>query len=105
MRANASAIWLRFEFSTQTKRRRLIRRSDVDSVIVLSLVSECGITTAGASFRRKGINHQKRIVAAAAPRSWATIKPGTSLGLMPAKVSLIERASVTAGLANDVDDV
>src|SRR2546423_4916680 len=33
------------------------------------------------------------------------IKPGTSTGRMPANVSLAERASVTAGFANDVDAV
>src|ERR1700722_8113554 len=33
------------------------------------------------------------------------MKPGTSLGRMPENVSVIERASVTAGFANDVDDV
>jgi hypothetical protein len=33
------------------------------------------------------------------------MKPGASAGRMPAKVSLAARASVTAGLANDVDDV
>ena len=31
--------------------------------------------------------------------------PGTSTGRMPANVSLAHRASVTAGFANDVDDV
>ena len=33
------------------------------------------------------------------------MKPGASAGRMPANVSLAARASVTAGLANDVDDV
>ena len=33
------------------------------------------------------------------------MKPGASTGRMPAKVSLAVRASVTAGFANDVDDV
>jgi len=31
--------------------------------------------------------------------------PGTSIGRIPAKVSLAARAIVTAGFANDVDDV
>ena len=35
----------------------------------------------------------------------ATPKPGTSSTRMPAKLSVNQRASVTAGLANDVDDV
>jgi len=42
-------------------------------------------------------------VAAVAPRSCAATKPGTSAGLIPAKVSEAERASVTAGLANEVE--
>ena len=33
------------------------------------------------------------------------MKPGASTGRMPTNVSLAARASVTAGLANDVDDV
>jgi hypothetical protein len=33
------------------------------------------------------------------------IKPGTSTGRMPANVSLADRASVTAGFANEVDEV
>ena len=35
----------------------------------------------------------------------AMIKPGASIGRMPAKVSLRARAIVTAGLAKDVDAV
>ena len=34
-----------------------------------------------------------------------TIKRGTLAGEIPAKVSVIDRATVTAGLANDVDEV
>ena len=33
------------------------------------------------------------------------MKAGTSIGRIPAKVSLAERASVTAGFAKDVDAV
>ena len=33
------------------------------------------------------------------------MKPGASAGRMPAKVSVVARASVTAGLANDVEAV
>ena len=44
-------------------------------------------------------------MAAPAPASWATMKPGTSAGRIPANVSVAARASVTAGLANDVEDV
>src|SRR5437016_2358380 len=33
------------------------------------------------------------------------MKPGTSAGLIPAKVSLAARATVTAGLANEVEAV
>ena len=32
-------------------------------------------------------------------------KPGTSAGRIPVNVSVSERASVTAGFANEVDDV
>ena len=52
-----------------------------------------------------GTNHRKTAVAAAPPASWAMMNPGASAGRMPTNVSLAARASVTAGLANDVDDV
>jgi len=44
-------------------------------------------------------------VALKAPANCATINPGTSSGRMPEKLSVIERAKVTAGLANEVDAV
>ena len=37
--------------------------------------------------------------------SSAPMKPGTEAGAMPAKVSESMRAMVTAGLANEVDEV
>ena len=43
--------------------------------------------------------------AAPPPISWATTKAGTSAVRIPANESVRERATVTAGLANDVDDV
>ena len=42
---------------------------------------------------------------AAEIRISATTKPGTSAGRMPEKVQVTALASVTAGLANDVDEV
>ena len=44
-------------------------------------------------------------IASAPPMSWATTKPGTLAGAMPAKVLDRVRPIVTAGLANDVDAV
>ena len=50
-----------------------------------------------------------RLVINAAPRSAAVIcaatKPTTEVGAMPAKVSVKDRASVTAGFAKDVEAV
>src|ERR1017187_5021849 len=71
-----------------------------------SLASPSGnrLTTAFALAGNDGTSHRKVRVAAAAPSSCATRKPGTSTGRIPANVSLAARASVTAGLANDVDD-
>ena len=43
--------------------------------------------------------------AIAAPMSCARIKPGTSPSAMPANVVVKPRASVTAGLANEVEEV
>ena len=42
---------------------------------------------------------------AAAPMSWAMTNAGTEAGAMPAKVSLKIRPTVTAGFANEVEDV
>ena len=61
--------------------------------------------TASAFDGNEGTNQRKSSVAAAAPMSCANMKPGASLGRIPAKVSLAHRARVTAGLANEVDDV
>jgi hypothetical protein len=44
-------------------------------------------------------------VAVVAPAVCAKIKPGTSIGRMPANVSVIDRATVTAGFANEVEAV
>src|SRR5688572_7871272 len=55
--------------------------------------------------RDTGTSQRNSQVAAAAPASCATTKPGTSAGRMPANVSLAARASVTAGFANEVDAV
>ena len=39
------------------------------------------------------------------PINWPTIKYGNDAGAIPVKVSVNIRAIVTAGLANEVDDV
>jgi hypothetical protein len=44
-------------------------------------------------------------VPSAAPMTWASMKPGTEAGAMPAKVLLKIRPTLTAGLANDVEEV
>src|SRR5438552_2341178 len=65
--------------------------------------------TARASYRASIFpsceNHDQTRVAAHAPANWEAMKPGTSTGRIPEKVFVIERARVTAGLANDVDAV
>jgi len=53
----------------------------------------------------RGVSQRKRAVADAAPMSCATMNAGASDGRIPAKVSVADRASVTAGLANDVEAV
>src|SRR5271165_4217580 len=58
-----------------------------------------------AGLSRSGASHRKHSVAATPPASCATMNAGASAGRMPAKVSLAARASVTAGLANEVEDV
>ncbi len=39
------------------------------------------------------------------PTSWAPTKAGTEAGAIPANVFVNARPTVTAGFANDVDDV
>ena len=51
------------------------------------------------------LGHSNKSVATNAPAICAKIKPGTSAGRMPEKVSVMERATETAGFANDVDAV
>jgi hypothetical protein len=51
------------------------------------------------------MSHRKSNVAANAPANWVATNPATSAGLMPAKVLLSDRARVTAGFANEVEDV
>src|ERR1700722_2159029 len=52
-----------------------------------------------------GTSQRNRNVAAIAPPNCAAMNAGTSAGRMPENVSETARASVTAGLANEVDDV
>jgi hypothetical protein len=64
-----------------------------------------GTTTWSEAAANGGDNHANSEVAATAPVNWVTTNIGTSIGLMPANVSVNARASVTAGLANEVDAV
>jgi hypothetical protein len=68
-------------------------------------VSLCGTNTKDASVDRAGANQRNKAVAAIAPSNCATINPGESAGRIPAKVLVTDRASVTAGFANEVDAV
>jgi hypothetical protein len=52
-----------------------------------------------------GASQRNNAVAAAAPANWAATNPGVSAGRIPANVSDAARASVTAGLAKDVEEV
>jgi plastocyanin len=61
-------------------------------------------TTISAGRVRSNRN-SARPTASRPPTTWATTKAGTELGAMPAKVSLRVRPTVTAGLANEVDEV
>src|SRR5688500_14948486 len=67
--------------------------------------SSCGTTASAASTGRPGYNQHISAVPATAPTTCAGRKGIASRGRMPANVSLNILAIVTAGLANDVDDV
>jgi hypothetical protein len=61
------------------------------------------MTTWGAASGSAGTSHRDKAVAAAAAWSRAQMNPGASEGRMPEKVSASDRATVTAGLAKDVE--
>ena len=52
-----------------------------------------------------GYSQVNKCVAAIDPNNCATINPVTSIGRIPANVLLAARARVTAGLANEVEEV
>ena len=52
-----------------------------------------------------GTSHLNNSVAARAPTNCIAMKPGASAGRIPAKVLVNDRATVTAGLANEVEAV
>src|SRR2546428_796862 len=86
--------------------RGVSRAEKQDSLLIahITLLS-CGTNTDSASFGSDGTSQRNNAVAAPAPASCARINTGVSLGRMPENVSVTERASVTAGFANDVDAV
>lgn len=57
------------------------------------------------AFAERGASQRTNSVAAAPPITWPATNTGTSAGDIPAKVLVAARASVTAGFANDVDEV
>src|SRR5437762_9112532 len=65
----------------------------------------CGTSTSSATAGRVGTSHRNKAVAHAAPKSCTITNPGTSANRIPANVSLAARATVTAGLANEVEAV
>src|ERR1051326_2071216 len=65
----------------------------------------CGTRTARASFGSEGTSQRNNAVAKNAPPNCARVKAGASVGLMPANVSLMDLAKVTAGFANEVEAV
>ena len=65
----------------------------------------CGVSIDSESACDAGCNQRKSAVAPKAPANWAAINAGASAGRIPANVFVTERATVTAGFANDVDAV
>src|SRR5277367_2648537 len=63
------------------------------------------MTKSFARSRKSGTSHRNSMVAAAAPANCANKNPGISTGRIPANVSLNPLAIVTAGLANEVEEV
>src|SRR5215204_3783138 len=76
---------------------RRVAGAEYQNAFTLAHVSflSSGTITESASFGNAGTSQRNKAVATKAPASWATMKAGVSTGLMPAKVSLAARASVT----------
>jgi hypothetical protein len=53
----------------------------------------------------EGMSHRIRTVAAIAPHICAAMKNGASMGRIPAKVLETALGMVTAGFANDVEEI
>src|SRR5438034_10009583 len=68
-------------------------------------VCGCGTSTCPAVEGKFGASQRNTNVAVNAPAICATTNSGTSTGLMPVNVFVNERASVTAGFANEVEEV
>jgi hypothetical protein len=70
-------------------------------------IMECprAASTAATAADVEGGSMEKSAVAVSAPNICAKTNPGTSMGRMPAKLSVKHLASVTAGLANEVEEV
>src|SRR5262249_31080308 len=85
--------------------RRVVRAEEKHPLPGHRLASIPFPTTSRVDLRSLGTSQRTRAVAAVAPISCASTNPGTSVGRIPANVSLAARAIVTAGLANDVEAV
>src|SRR4029453_1138706 len=101
---------LRHRWRALGGRRRLgLERSDpVRDALVVDARDGRGVLGGGETDRQihhadRGVSQPKRAVASPAPRSCATMNAGASAGRIPAKVSVADRASVTAGFAKDVE--
>ena len=88
----------RSAIATGTSRARYVGTSRMMSIMKCYFPA-CS-TTAGAETIPLNAH-----TARAAPTTWETTKNGASAGRIPANVSVSVRATVTAGLANDVDAV
>src|SRR4051794_29265849 len=65
----------------------------------------CGTTMSSAAAPGDGYSSATSPRPTAPPTSCAAMNPGSDCGAIPAKVSLNARPMLTAGFANDVDEV
>src|SRR6516164_9026820 len=82
-------------------------RSVIDilvSVLYLVIARRC-LLARQTSRSQSSQSHAPSATSASMPPSWAARNAATPPGAMPAKVSDIERATVTAGFAKDVEAV
>jgi hypothetical protein len=101
----SEARHLLFSFAFAILPNAFSNRSLSSSSIISPKSKRCSLDGAQKAVGQARQSHRAKAVASSIPTNWARIKAGAADGAIPAKVSDNARATVTAGLANEVDAV